>query len=223
MSSAGQQVVRDERISALRADYLRAETAPEYPQASYNRARYFDQNSGRFLAEDPVRFDAGPNFYNYVRNNPDIFDMICKILPVVLSRQAVSRARLKLRGMKKATIRKPPLDLHGETLGQRLARLRTQHGYTQVEFAGKVGITQVLVSSYETDRRQFSVEMAIRFALALDISTDELLHPKAKKISSKKPSRRVMRRVEEIEKLPPYDQRALLTTIDKFIATAQDR
>ena len=125
--------------------------------------------------------------------------------------------------MKRATIRKPPLDFGGETLGQRLTRLRNQRGYTQVEFAKEVGITQVLVSSYETDRRQFSVEMAIRFALALDISTDELLHPKAKKVSSKKPSRRVMRRVEEIEKLPPYEQRALLTTIDKFIATAQDR
>ena len=125
--------------------------------------------------------------------------------------------------MKKATIRKPPLDFGGETLGQRLTRLRNQRGYTQVEFAKKVGVTQVLVSSYETDRRQFSVEMAIHFALALDISTDELLHPKAKKISSKKPSRRVMRRVEEIEKLPPYEQRALLTTIDKFIATAQVR
>jgi transcriptional regulator with XRE-family HTH domain len=73
--------------------------------------------------------------------------------------------------MKRATIRKPPLDFGGETLGQRLTRLRNQRGYTQVEFAKKVGITQVLVSSYETDRRQFSVEMAIRFALALDIST----------------------------------------------------
>jgi len=59
--------------------------------------------------------------------------------------------------MKKATIRKPPLDFGGETLGQRLTRLRNQRGYTQVEFAKKVGITQVLVSSYETDRRQFSV------------------------------------------------------------------
>jgi hypothetical protein len=64
--------------------------------------------------------------------------------------------------------------------------------------------------------------MAIRFPMALDISIDEPLHLEAKKISSKKPSRRVMRRVEEIEKLPPYEQRALLTTIDKFVATAQD-
>src|SRR5260370_9803963 len=118
--------------------------------------------------------------------------------------------------MKKATIRKPPLDFGGETLGQRLTRLRNQRGYTQVEFAKKVGITQVLVSSYETDRRQFSVEMAILFALALDISTDDLLHPKARKVSSKKPSPRVMPRVEEIDKLPPYDHGAFLTSINKF-------
>lgn len=122
--------------------------------------------------------------------------------------------------MKKATIRKPPLDFGGETLGQRLARLRQERGYTQVEFAKKVGITQVLVSSYETGRRQFSVEMAIRFALALDISTDVLLHPKAKKVRSKKPSRKVMRRVEEIEKLPPYQQNYLLKTIDGFLKGA---
>jgi transcriptional regulator with XRE-family HTH domain len=118
---------------------------------------------------------------------------------------------------KRATIRKPPLDFGGETLGQRLTRLRKQRGFTQVEFADKVGITQVLVSTYETDRRQFSVEMAIRFALALDISTDELLHPKTKKVSGKKPSRRVLRRLEEIEKLPTHQQNHLLKTIDGFL------
>jgi transcriptional regulator with XRE-family HTH domain len=121
---------------------------------------------------------------------------------------------------KRATIRKPPLDFGGETLGERLARLRKQRGYTQSEFAEKVGITQVLVSLYETDRRQFSVEMAIRFALALDISTDELLHPKAKKVFGKKPSRRVLRRLEEIEKLPQHQQNHLLKTIDGFLRGA---
>jgi transcriptional regulator with XRE-family HTH domain len=119
---------------------------------------------------------------------------------------------------RKAIVRKPPLDFGGETLGQRLARLRKQHGYTQVEFAEKVGITQVLQSAYEKDRCQFSVEMAVRFALALDVSTDELLHPKAaKKKSTKKPSLKVMRRMEQIEKLPPLQQSTLLRTIDGFL------
>jgi RHS repeat-associated protein len=70
MSSAGQQVVRDEGILASRAAYLHAETAPEYPQASYNRARYYDSSAGRLLNEDPSRFGAGLNFYEYVLNDP---------------------------------------------------------------------------------------------------------------------------------------------------------
>ena len=49
---------------------LLEETGPRNPQASYYRARYYDQNVGRFITEDPVGFDAGPNFYRYVRNTP---------------------------------------------------------------------------------------------------------------------------------------------------------
>jgi transcriptional regulator with XRE-family HTH domain len=120
---------------------------------------------------------------------------------------------------KKPTVTKP-LDFHGETIGQRLTRLRKQRGYTQVELADKIGIRQVLVSAYEKDRRGLSAEMAIHFALALDVSLDELLHPKAKKVSSKAPSRKVLRRLEEIEKLPPHQQTYLLKTIDGFLRGA---
>jgi RHS repeat-associated protein len=34
------------------------------------RARYYSAETGRFLSEDPIRFDAGPNFYAYTANNP---------------------------------------------------------------------------------------------------------------------------------------------------------
>lgn len=118
---------------------------------------------------------------------------------------------------KRPTVRKPPLDFGGETLGERLARFRKQRGYTQADLARKVGIGQVLVSAYETDRRQFSAEMAVRFALALDVSLDEFLHPKAKKVATKKPNRRVLRRMEKIESLPFHQQTYLLKTIDGFL------
>jgi RHS repeat-associated protein len=36
----------------------------------YNRARYYDPQTGRFVSEDPIRFAAGTNFYSYVSNNP---------------------------------------------------------------------------------------------------------------------------------------------------------
>jgi len=36
----------------------------------YYRARYYDPNAGRFISEDPVRFNAGFNFYPYVGSSP---------------------------------------------------------------------------------------------------------------------------------------------------------
>jgi RHS repeat-associated protein len=36
----------------------------------YNRARYLDPSTGRFLSEDPVRYLGGLNFYAYAQNNP---------------------------------------------------------------------------------------------------------------------------------------------------------
>ncbi len=36
----------------------------------YYRARYYDPQTGRFVSEDPIGFDAGINFYAYVKNSP---------------------------------------------------------------------------------------------------------------------------------------------------------
>jgi transcriptional regulator with XRE-family HTH domain len=124
---------------------------------------------------------------------------------------------------KRATITKPPLDYDGETIGQRLARLRKQHGYTQVELAEKMGSRQVLISAYETDRIALSAEMAVRLAVALEVSTDELLHPNIKKKSATKPSLKVMQRMEQIEQLPESKQSFILTALDSLLRGATAR
>jgi RHS repeat-associated protein len=36
----------------------------------FYRTRYLDTSTGRFLTEDPLMFDGGSNFYDYVANNP---------------------------------------------------------------------------------------------------------------------------------------------------------
>ena len=111
----------------------------------------------------------------------------------------------------------PPLDYDGETVGQRLARLRKQRGYTQVELAEKMGSRQVLISAYETDRIALSAEMAVRLAVTLEVSTDELLHPKIRKKSTAQPSLKVMRRMEQIEQLPENKQSFILTALDSLL------
>ena len=111
----------------------------------------------------------------------------------------------------------PPLDWGKESIGQRVARIRKERGFTQVELAGKIGIVQTLATDYETDRLRLTAEMAVRFAMALDVSLDELLHPNASKAGLRKPSRKVLRRLERIEDLPPTQQTTLLRTIDTFL------
>jgi RHS repeat-associated protein len=48
-------------------------TGREFDQETgmyFNRARYYDLGTGRFASEDPLGFAGGPNFYEYVQNNP---------------------------------------------------------------------------------------------------------------------------------------------------------
>lgn len=119
----------------------------------------------------------------------------------------------------KPRIKLPPLELGQESLGRRLARIRKERGFTQVELAERIGTIQVIVSDYERDRVRMHAEMVARFAKALDVSADALLGLKA---NGNKPgpkvARRVLRRLEQIQRLPAQDQRALLRTIDAFLA-----
>ena len=47
------------------------------------RARYYDENVGRFISEDPVGFDGGIDFYTYVEGNPVTFADPMGLAPVL--------------------------------------------------------------------------------------------------------------------------------------------
>jgi transcriptional regulator with XRE-family HTH domain len=116
----------------------------------------------------------------------------------------------------------PPLNMGKETIGQRLSRLRKERGYTQAELAEKTGIIQALISDYELDKLRLHAEMVIRFAQALEVTTDELLGIKTAKVNggNGKGSLRLLRRVNRIEDLPQSQQKTLLKTIDTFLKAA---
>ncbi len=40
---------------------------------NFYRARWYDQSQGRFLSEDPIGFEEGPNFYQYAQQNPALY------------------------------------------------------------------------------------------------------------------------------------------------------
>ena len=112
----------------------------------------------------------------------------------------------------------PPLDSSGETIGQRVARIRKERGFTQEELAETIGIIQTIVSAIETGTLKLSAEMAARFALALGVTTDELLLPaRMKRTHRRQPSRKVLRRLDQIESLPSHQQKTVLSTIDTML------
>jgi len=124
--------------------------------------------------------------------------------------------------MPRSRLKLPPIDLGDDTIHQRIARLRTQHGYTQVELAKKMGLTQALISNYEQGVLRLHSEMVARFADALNVGTDELIGFKLKKRKKATPNFRLklVRRMQKIEQLPPSQQKVLLQTIDNFLKGA---
>ena len=120
---------------------------------------------------------------------------------------------------KVSRLRLAPLPPSDQTPGERLARIRRERGFTQRELADKTGLIQTLVSDYERGKLRLNANMILRFATALEVSTDDLLQPGGPK-TARKPSRKVLRRLEQIEALPGRQQLTLLRTIDTFLENA---
>jgi len=111
----------------------------------------------------------------------------------------------------------PPVTNSNETIGQRIARFRKTLGMTQKQLAEKIGIDRFLVSDYERGKIRLYDEMLARFAIALKVSTDELLGIKKNNYDKHIPSLRLMRRIYKIDILPENKKKAILKTIDDLI------
>jgi transcriptional regulator with XRE-family HTH domain len=107
-----------------------------------------------------------------------------------------------------------------ETLGQRLARLRRERGLTQTELAQTLGVAQPVLSDYERGELRLHGQLIITLARILRVSADELLGLEQAKGPGPVKNRRLLRRLQQLEKLPRRDQQALLRTIDAFLAKA---
>ena len=116
----------------------------------------------------------------------------------------------------------PPVETGEETIGQRIARLRKEKGYTQNVLAEKMGLIQALISAYELSKIRLNAEMVIRFSKVLDVSADEILGLKKDKFNGKKISLRIMRRLNKIESLPPGQQKTILQSIDLMLKAAEE-
>jgi transcriptional regulator with XRE-family HTH domain len=116
--------------------------------------------------------------------------------------------------------RKPTQDA-GETIGQRLARFRRERGMTQVELADRLGVAQPVVSDYERSELRLHGELIVKLTQILSVSAEELLGLEKPKPNQTLKNRRLLRRLQEIDRLPRRDLQALLRTIDNFLRASR--
>jgi transcriptional regulator with XRE-family HTH domain len=103
-------------------------------------------------------------------------------------------------------------------LGQRLARIRKDRGFTQVELAEKLDVIQAIISDYERGKLRPHPDMLAKLATALQVSADEILGLSNPGKAQRPVNRRFLRRLQAVDDLPKRDQDALLRTIDAFLA-----
>lgn len=94
---------------------------------------------------------------------------------------------------------------------------RKNRGITQELLAEKIGISRKLVTDYETGRLHMNEQMLVRFSLALDVPSDELLGLEDKNLGQDSPSLRFTRRIRELEALPEAKKKVILQLLDDLI------
>jgi transcriptional regulator with XRE-family HTH domain len=107
--------------------------------------------------------------------------------------------------------------------GARLATLRKAAGFTQVELAAELGISQRMVAYYESPAATPPANLLPQLAVTLGVSIDELFGvgaPKRRLVKQDGDSR-LRRRLLAIEKLDVADKRQVLQLIDAFIERGQ--
>lgn len=107
------------------------------------------------------------------------------------------------------------------SFGERLYALRKARGLTQIQLAEAAGITQRVISYYETEAELPPASALVTLARILHVSTDELLGLKQPKVQQqeKPEQRRLWKRFQRMAALPERDQRAVLRLINSLSAT----
>ena len=110
------------------------------------------------------------------------------------------------------------------SFGQRLAELRKAAGFTQVELAAELGISQRMVAYYESPSATPPAQLLPQIATVLGLTIDELFGRSAKRRLAKQDGdSRLRRRLLAVEKLDVTEKRQVLQLLDAFIERGQLR
>ena len=96
------------------------------------------------------------------------------------------------------------------SIGQQIRKFRKSHSFSQEELAEKVGISTTHMSHIETGNTKLSLAVLVKLALALEVSTDDILFPEP--IINK--STLINRITEHLEKCSPQELIIILDIVN---------
>lgn len=108
------------------------------------------------------------------------------------------------------------------TLGEKIADIRRTRGLTQKDLAGKIGVSQKVISRYECGTLRINNNILKQIAIVLSVSTDFLLGIDKKENNLPiKISIRMARRLEKLSKLSKSTQNVITKNMDLAIQAAE--
>lgn len=106
-----------------------------------------------------------------------------------------------------------------EDLGERIVSRRKELGMTQTELGDLIGVTQQVIASYETARRQIPAWRVTELAKALEIPLEVLMGLNTS-TPKRGPKSTLERQVSALQQLPKKDQDLASQLLDKLLASA---
>lgn len=113
---------------------------------------------------------------------------------------------------------RPTRPVTNREVGARIRSLREASGLTQTRLAKRVGTSQTALSEIERGNRGISAHQAVRLAAALRCSPNQILGTSSHNGNAPRPrSRKLLRRIEQIEALEPEQQAAIIKVLDGIL------
>jgi transcriptional regulator with XRE-family HTH domain len=104
-----------------------------------------------------------------------------------------------------------------ESIGDRLARLRNERGYSQRDLSRETGISHRMIAYYEKQAQYPPTHVLPILAKALGISLDQLFGMDKIKKDGNNKDMRLWRRFSQIEKFDVKEKRKIIQLLDTFI------
>ena len=102
-------------------------------------------------------------------------------------------------------------------LGRNIAAFRKERGFTQVQLAAHLNISQQHLASFEKGIRKVPSSMLPRLAVLFGISIEELVGIPGPATRKRGPARKLQQQIEQITQLPRAKQKFVIEILDTVI------